>query len=340
MKKKFIELAETEKITLQAGHKNGKAQAFQARCHCLVLSSEGYQVKELARIFRVSEISIYSWFKRWEESGIVGLRDKAGRGRKPILRAEDLAQIKRRVQENAQGLKIARSLLKEELGREFSTKTLKRFLKSLIADTNAGGNVWKRSQCPIEQESKKEALAELLALAAVGLIELYFGDESGFWQNPVIAGAWQFAGEEIRLFPEKGKRLSVFGLLNFDCQGRFWTSEKTIKSEFVIDCLEQWMAEKSDKPRVLVLDNARIHRSKLMQERLAGWEEKGFYIFNLPTYSPHLNIIEILWRRMKYEWLRPADYASFEKLTEAIQGILSHLGTEYKINFKDRKFIK
>jgi len=140
MKKKFIELAEAEKITLQEGHKNGKAQAFQARCHCLILSSEGYEVKELARILRVSEISIYGWFKRWENSGIVGLRDKAGRGRKPILRAEDLAQIKKRVQENAQRLKIARTLLKEELGREFSTKTLKRFLKSLIADTNGGGN--------------------------------------------------------------------------------------------------------------------------------------------------------------------------------------------------------
>ncbi len=140
MKKKYIELTETEKTTLQAGHKNGKVQAFQTRCHCLVLSSEGYQVKELARIFRVSEISIYSWFKRWEESGIVGLRDKAGRGRKPILGAEDLAQIKRRVQENAQGLKIARSLLKEELGREFSAKTLKRFLKSLIANIKDGAN--------------------------------------------------------------------------------------------------------------------------------------------------------------------------------------------------------
>jgi transposase len=140
MKKKYIELTETEKTTLQAGHKNGKVQAFQTRCHCLVLSSEGYQVKELARIFRVSEISIYSWFKRWEESGIVGLREKAGRGRKPILGAEDLAQIKRRVQENAQGLKIARSLLKEELGREFSAKTLKRFLKSLIANIKDGAN--------------------------------------------------------------------------------------------------------------------------------------------------------------------------------------------------------
>jgi transposase len=141
MKKKFIQLEEAEKITLQEGHKNGKTKAFQERCHCLVLSSEGYEVKELAGIFRVSEICIYAWFKRWEKGGIVGLRDKRGRGRKSILQAEDLAQIKQAVQENAQRLKIARSLLKEELGREFSEKTLKRFLKSLIADTNAGANV-------------------------------------------------------------------------------------------------------------------------------------------------------------------------------------------------------
>lgn len=141
MKKKLIKLNKAERTTLQEGHKNGIAQTFQERCHCLVLSSEGYEVKELARIFRVSEISIYSWFKRWEKGGIVGLRDKEGRGRKPILRAEDLAQIKKRVQENAQRLKVAREKLKEELGREFSTKTLKRFLKSLIADTNGGANV-------------------------------------------------------------------------------------------------------------------------------------------------------------------------------------------------------
>ncbi len=192
----------------------------------------------------------------------------------------------------------------------------------------------KKKQCPIEQASKKEALA------AVGLIDLYFGDESGFWQNPVIASAWQFAGEEIRLFPEKGKRVSVFGVLNLKGEGRFWTNEKTIKTEFVIECLEQWLVEKGEKPTVLVLDNARIHRSKKMQEKVVEWEEKGFYIFNLPSYSPHLNKIEILWRKMKYEWLKPEDYASFEKLTEAIREILSQLGTEYKINFTDRAFIK
>ena len=198
----------------------------------------------------------------------------------------------------------------------------------------------KTKQCPIEQESKKEALSELIALSAAGLIEIYFGDESGFWQNPVIARAWQFAGEEICIFPAKSKRLSVFGLLNLGCEGKFWTSENTIKTEFVIGCLEEWLIEKNEKPRVLVLDNARIHRSKKMQAKLAEWQEKGFYIFNLPVYSPHLNIIEILWRKMKYEWLKPKDYLSFENLTTAIKEILSNLGAQYKINFQDRVFMK
>ena len=198
----------------------------------------------------------------------------------------------------------------------------------------------KDKQCPIEQTSKKEALAELFALEAVGLIELFFGDESGFWQNPVVARAWQFAGEEIRLLPGRGKRLSVFGVLDKKCQGKFWSSEKSITSEFVIECCEEWINAKSDVPRVLVLDNARIHRSGKMPEKLPEWEEKGFYIFNLPTYSPHLNIIEILWRRMKYEWLKPEDYVSFETLTEAIKEILSNLGADYKINFQDRTLIK
>jgi transposase len=88
------------------------------------------------------------------------------------------------------------------------------------------------------------------------------------------------------------------------------------------------------------LDNARIHHSRLVRSRLAEWEEKGFYIFNLPPYSPHLNIIEILWRRMKYEWLKAEDYASFERLTAAIKELLSKLGTKYKIKFKDRILIK
>ncbi len=198
----------------------------------------------------------------------------------------------------------------------------------------------KGKHCPIEQTHKQEALAELCVLEAKEVIELYYGDESGFCNVPVVARAWQFRDEEIRITPQRGKRLNVFGFLSRANKARTWTSEKTITAQFVVDSIEEWVSEKLAKPRVLVLDNARIHRSRLMQEKLAEWKAKNLYVFFLPAYSPHLNLIETLWRKMKYEWLKAEDYASFEKLTEAVKKILSEIGKEYKIKFKDRAFIE
>ena len=41
---------------------------------------------------------------------------------------------------------------------------------------------------------------------------------------------------------------------------------------------------------------------------------------------------------MKYEWLKAEDDASFEKPAEAVKKILSQIGTEYKIKFRDKVF--
>ena len=198
----------------------------------------------------------------------------------------------------------------------------------------------KPKQCPIEQEHKHAALAELYWLAEQKVIELYFGDESGFCQVPVVARSWQFPDEEIRITPERGKRLNVFGFLNQANESKMWTSEKAITAQFVVDAVEEWVAEKPSAPRVLVLDNARIHRSRLLQSKIAEWEAKNLYVFFLPAYSPHLSLIETLWRQMKYFWLKAEDYVSFEKLTEAVKKILSEIGNEYKIKFEDRVFTK
>ncbi|WP_368860940.1 transposase, partial [Desulforhabdus sp. TSK] len=42
--------------------------------------------------------------------------------------------------------------------------------------------------------------------------------------------------------------------------------------------------------------------------------KKNLYIKFLPTYSPELNLIEILWRKIKYEWLSFSAYLSFSLL--------------------------
>jgi len=54
--------------------------------------------------------------------------------------------------------------------------------------------------------------------------------------------------------------------------------------------------------------------------------KKGLTIFDLPTYSPELNIIEILWRLIKYEWLNIDAYESWKSLVKAVENVLRDLG--------------
>lgn len=141
MRQKFIELTAEEIETLQQGHKNHPSAQVRSRCHCLLLSQQGKPVKELVQIFSVKPLTVYTWFKRWEQKGLVGLFNEKGPGRKAILQPADEPLIKQQVQANAQKLSLARQHLKAELNKEFSQKTLKRFLKSLVCDTSAGESV-------------------------------------------------------------------------------------------------------------------------------------------------------------------------------------------------------
>lgn len=63
------------------------------------------------------------------------------------------------------------------------------------------------------------------------------------------------------------------------------------------------LKERVSKPLVVILDNASIHTAKAMQPYWDLLEEKGLRFYCLPPYRPELNWIEILWKKMKYEWL-------------------------------------
>ena len=63
--------------------------------------------------------------------------------------------------------------------------------------------------------------------------------------------------------------------------------------------------------------------------------KKGLDIFFLPTDSHHLNIIEILWRFIKYKWLDVNTYDSYSALVEAVKTILINFSSEYTVNFAD-----
>src|SRR5437667_1700649 len=56
---------------------------------------------------------------------------------------------------------------------------------------------------------------------------------------------------------------------------------------------------------------------------MPSWKKQGLIIKYLPPYAPELNLIEILWRRIKYTWLPFSAYACLNALIEALEDILS-----------------
>lgn len=60
------------------------------------------------------------------------------------------------------------------------------------------------------------------------------------------------------------------------------------------------------------------------------------YSFCLLIASPHLNPIEILWRKIKYEWLTYEAIESQQALDEELSNILRKVGSQYTIKFKEQ----
>lgn len=133
MHKRFVTLDADERATLQAGRHQHPQHQFRARCHCLLLSADGQDVAALMAVLEVSRLTVYAWFTRWETGGLAGLANAAGQGRPPVLTAADRESVQAAVRANRQQLKEVTAVLRQELDKEFSPKTLKRFLKSLVA---------------------------------------------------------------------------------------------------------------------------------------------------------------------------------------------------------------
>ncbi len=150
---------------------------------------------------------------------------------------------------------------------------------------------------------------------------------------PNIPYAWQTKSEPIRLPASRGKSLNVVGLMNRNNDLFFQINEDTFNSEKMIKFMDKF-ALQTKKKTIVVLDNCSIHKSKAFKAKIEEWKTvNDLYIFFLPPYSPELNPIEILWKRIKYQWLSFDSYDSFTNLKSKLNCILSEFGTKYDIKF-------
>ena len=166
---------------------------------------------------------------------------------------------------------------------------------------------------------------------------MYYADEAAVSLEPCVPYAWQFRDEQAFMPSEKGKGVNCFALMTRDNRAVIETTMQTMTSQFLFEQIERFSTGLK-RLTVVVLDNAAVHRARVIKERLAVWQQRGLFLFYLPRYSPHLNIVEVLWRKLKYEWLTAKDYETRETLCYGVKLALKAVGESLLINFSGFNF--
>jgi transposase len=101
----------------------------------------------------------------------------------------------------------------------------------------------------------------------------------------------------------------------------------TVTADTVCQLLAKLATRGDGLPITVVLDNVRYQRAVQVQQYAATL---GIELLYLPSYSPHLNLIERLWRFVRKECLYSHHYATFDAFCAAIEQCLATAHTDHR----------
>jgi transposase len=225
----------------------------------------------------------------------------------------------------------AQQAIQEQTGLQRSPTQIQAFLKRLGMKCRKVGYVPGRAANPdkqAEQESfKTQELEPRLAEAQAGKRRVLFMDAAHFVLGAYLSMVWCFS----RLFiasPSGRQRLNVLGAIDAVTKEIFTITNQTyINAESVCLLLTNIAARYAREKITIVLDNARYQKCELVLHHAA---QLGIELLFLPSYSPHLNLIERLWRFVRKECLYSKYYPKFDGFKQALTECIQNAQTKHR----------
>jgi putative transposase len=182
-----------------------------------------------------------------------------------------------------------------------------------------------------EYRRKVRRLKKYKKAAKNGEILLYFQDEIDLNLLPGVLRCWTLQGTQRKVMtPGVNQKRYGFGAVNYVSGWTLHRIEEHKNSAGFCAFVEQFMQTVTHSPAyhgqkiVLVVDNFIIHRS---QKTLKFLEQSAdqLVLFALPTYSPWLNLIELLWKHLRRKVTHNHLFETISKLVEAVSSFLNTL---------------
>jgi transposase len=318
-----IHLTDAEARRLEQAFLQATDRKLRDRLQIIRLAHRGRPHQDIAADLGITPRTVQRWLNAYLDGGLVALRPRKARGHEPAIPAHLAGEIRRWVIEGPaeQGLdranwthaELADHLFKTH-GIRASRSAMQRFCRRQRIRPYRPTYRHLRGD-PVKQAVAVEELAELRAKAEAGELVLLSQDEARFPMVPTLTATLGVKGHR----PVVGTRdckdlLYVFAVINVVTAAvhanllespakakRATGQSKTRRMQEAFAAHLRHVAGIYPADRhqrvVLIIDNAPWHRGRPIDEALAECPHLEFY--RLPSYSPHLNVIERFWKRLR-----------------------------------------
>lgn len=267
---------------------------------------------EIGNVVGAHPITIGKWIRSWKKTGLRQLKN-INRGGRPVgscrsLLPQEEAKIKRDLVDRCPDqLKLpfalwtrqaVKSHIKSLFGIDMPIRTVGEYLKRWgFTPQKPIKRAYQRNETAV-QEWLENKFPEIKKQAKAEDADIFWGDETGIRNDESKGRSYSPKGktpvQRVNPVPEKINMVSAIsnqGKLHF----MFYKDNMTVQK--LIEFMERIIRSNGRKV-FLILDNLRVHHSKLLDEFLQ--ENVAFIkLFYLPSYSPDLNPDEYLNRDLK-----------------------------------------
>ena len=303
----------------------------QEKMEAVYLKSQGLLHKEICRLSRISENTLRSYLRQFQEGGIERLKrlDFAMPRSELADHREALEDYFRKNPPRSTGQAAAD--IERLTGIRRGLTQVRKFLTGMGLKCRKLGMIPAKADAAEQREFLDEKLWPRLRQAQRLRRVVCFVDAAHFVHGPYLGYLWCF----VRLLmrgPSGRKRFNVLGAIDAVTHELTTVCNDTvINAEAVCELLRRLAARYVGLPLTLVLDNARYQRCAVVQQ-LA--QELRIELLFLPAYSPNLNLIERLWKFVKKECLSCRYYEDFARFKAAIVECLDGVEGKHKSSIK------
>jgi len=278
----------------------------QLRKQAIHLRQKGHSVEQIAAILDVNSRTVYRWWQLYRRGGVKSIRIRR-RGRPTgacrRLTVEQEKQIQRLIRDKqpdqmklpfALWSRIAvQQLIQQLWAMRMPIRTVGEYLKRW------GFTPQKPFRRAYEQNPKlvKQWLEEqypgIARRAKQEDAEIQWADETGLCNGSYYGRSYAPRGQTpaIRL-PARPQRINLISTVTNQGKVRFMVYRDTMTAQTMIRFMRRLVKDVGRKV-FLIVDNLRVHHSKLVREWLEEHRKK-IEVFYLPSYSPELNPDEYL----------------------------------------------